>query len=69
MSAAGRNPKGMESQGAEITIAAAEVCFHDHVDANLIERPASRRVVEAAQRDHRLVRTAPEISVEQPFLD
>src|SRR3546814_20743305 len=61
--------KSVQAHGSKITKASAKARFHDHVEADLIERPAPCRVVEAAQGNRRLVRPAPEIGVEQPFLD
>ena len=48
---------------------AAEACLHHEVEADLIERLASRAVVEPAQRDGGPIILAPERSVEEALVD
>ncbi len=55
----------MQADRPEVPVPAAEPCLHHEVEADLIERLASRAVVEPAQRDGGLIVLAPERSVEE----
>ncbi len=59
----------MQPDGPEIPVAAAQPRLDDEVEADLVEGLAAQSVVEAAQRDCRLVRVARKVSVEQALAD